>query len=502
MCIECQGDQNQNAIPAEPPPTFEEAMRYNLSSPSSSSIPPSSARESPRPRSEISCSVSNDGSSSGISDGPSSAQVASRHPTILSEWELDLSAGFSLEERVKREWERRHAETIPVPILIPEQVPLSVRHSRQTISANDNTNDTPKTDADPNMSDAKAEESDWELVEPVAAGPSLPDSSVVHHPVDATPSRSRRRPPTPPPPLPRSYVSVRDRVRQIEQGNAPSSQGTITNPVKLRRTPPAIPSAKPPKPRGNTSESSTQPRCDSTPRSETLSDEGVITLANIDINTASINPTILKDFDPLHSSASSSASPHESTNSSSEHSNPEQIGEDEDDMISPSRPLPEPPSNRSLRVVTAFDEYQLRQRRRAATVGTMANPNLSRTPLSSVSAGPSPLTGRSNRRRSSILLVANPSPESDESDDDEIRTAALLQRNHSLGAFPIANNLPVVHDDYEYTQLDALMGTLDLEDETAQGNNYNVSISSLNERFSKLTPLVRQCLHFRKLWGR
>lgn len=286
ITVECQGDQNQNAIPAEPPPTFEEAMRYNLSSPSSSSIPPSSARESPRPRSEISCSVSNDGSSSGISDGPSSAQVASRHPTILSEWELDLSAGFSLEERVKREWERRHAETIPVPILIPEQVPLSVRHSRQTISANDNINDTPKTDADPNMSDAKAEESDWELVEPVAAGPSLPDSSVVHHPVDATPSRSRRRPPTPPPPLPRSYVSVRDRVRQIEQGNAPSSQGTITNPVKLRRTPPAIPSAKPPKPRGNTSESSTQPRCDSTPRSETLSDEGVITLANIDINTA------------------------------------------------------------------------------------------------------------------------------------------------------------------------------------------------------------------------
>ncbi len=76
-----------------------------------------------------------------------------RDPSVPSEWELDLRAGFSLEDRVKREWERQQAAGIPTPVLVPGPPPKPPK-LRQT--------------HDPALlspTSSHRGESDWELVD-------------------------------------------------------------------------------------------------------------------------------------------------------------------------------------------------------------------------------------------------------------------------------------------------------------------------------------------------
>jgi CBS-domain-containing membrane protein len=75
--------------------------------------------------------------------------------------------------------------------------------------------------------------------------------------------------------------------------------------------------------------------------------------------------------------------------------------------------------------------------------------------------------------------VANPGPDSP--NDEEISTAALLERNHRL------NTLPVLDD--EMTQLDFLVNQLNLDGETLQGDNYNVSHRQRKYSFTVLNLL-------------
>jgi len=145
--------------------------------------------------------------------------------------------------------------------------------------------------------------------------------------------------------------------------------------------------------------------------------------------------------------------------------------QEEEVMLGPNRPLPVPPASAPLAVITAFDELRQRQRRRAATVGSTAPPLVSLSRHASASRSPSSAESNSprrrDRRRHSILAVANPDP----AEEEEISTAALLERNHSL------NRLPVVHDDVpeEVTELDVMVSRLSL-DATAEGGNYDTML--------------------------
>ncbi|KZS96270.1 hypothetical protein SISNIDRAFT_308658 [Sistotremastrum niveocremeum HHB9708] len=101
--------------PESPPPSFYEA----ITSPSRSS------------RSRHSRSPSIQSATSSESEG-SSLEFIHPHEAELSPWELDLKAGISLEDRVKREWERRNAAAIPTPVLSPDVVVKSSSEPAET----------------------------------------------------------------------------------------------------------------------------------------------------------------------------------------------------------------------------------------------------------------------------------------------------------------------------------------------------------------------------------
>jgi len=463
---------HQGIVPMEPPPTFEEVMRQDLNSPlpqrpKSISVAPSS----PRSPSIISLSSNDD------KDGSHPGNDPEPGPAQISQWEQDLRAGFSLEERVKREWERRHAETIPVPILIPDRTAISVSQSPHQASCR--SHEYPNTGADHShyqLNDALAEESEWELVEREPLDVSAPKSKH-----EGSQSENRRQRPPPPPSLPRSYISVRDRISQFE--GSVSSKPDGTNPIKRRRSPPPIPPSKPPKllkPRGKEPESHTSAHDDSLPRSDiAFTEQGAITQVHVIPDTATNSSTILKDFDPLLAAAPTVPNPlspeeHLAQDPPAGESSP--LTTDEEVMLGPNRPLPVPPTSGGapLSVITAFDELRQRQRRRAATIGSASSPpgsysghnSPSRSPSSASSTSPR----RRDRRRHSILAVANPDPPG-EDEEPQVSTADLLQRNHSL------RRLPVVHDEFaeEVTELDIIASRLSMEG-TARGDNYEAML--------------------------
>lgn len=85
----------------------------------------------------------------------------------MSPWEIDTKAGISLEDRVKREWERRQAAAIPTPVLTPDVVkPFSEPVSR---AENQWTYPPRARSADPNSIGDSSPVDSWEIIDDLAS---------------------------------------------------------------------------------------------------------------------------------------------------------------------------------------------------------------------------------------------------------------------------------------------------------------------------------------------